>query len=351
MHEGRRSKLSLRARRAAAYAKTPVRWTPSIPTILSVMFTAELLAIIMWPELQFNRAFVLAVGLSIPLGGWLFVYWRIYLSVFTTPMRDYVDITDERWRKITFLGWGDEELKAKILPGGEGSRDLILYLHGYSSSLGRGESRCQHLNGLGPHVIGLDQRGFGRQDGRLDWTLLKAVADAEELLSQAPQHLGFEPERVWIYGHSMGGFITMRLASHPSGWWEPKLQGVILESPVTSFPKIIDEKLPGRMVMAKPWVRHVLRREYERIHPDLNVRYANSELPYWGLPKVPYLVIQAGDDETLGLEHYELLLEHLELNDSHSSIHLVEGMPHTSTHDGLERASLVGEWLGTMLGE
>ncbi len=351
MHEGRQEKLRLKTRRAAAYAKTPVRWTPSIPTILSVMFGIELLAIVLWPEMIANRAIVLLIGASIPFGAWLFVYWKIYLSVFTTPTRDFVDITDERWRAIGFCGWGDEELKAQILPGSPANRDLILYLHGYSSSLGRGETRCQHLNGLGPTVIGLDQRGFGRQDGRLDWTLLKAVADAEALLEEAPQHLGFEPERVWVYGHSMGGFITIRLASHPSGWWENKLQGIILESPVTSFPKIIDEKLPGRMVMAKPWVRHVLRREYERIHPDLNVRYANSELPYWGTPKVPFLVIQAGEDETLGLDHYELLSEHLEANDSYSSIHLVEGMHHTSTEDQAVRAQLVEGWLKPMMSE
>jgi len=351
IHEGRRQKFQRKARRAAAYAKTPVRWTPSIPTILSLVFTIEFLSILLWPELKDNRAFVLFVGLSIPVGAWLFVYWKIYLSVFTTPTRNYVDVTDERWRDIRFSGWGEEELKAKILPGADDNRDLILYLHGYSSSLGRGETRCQHLNGLGPHVIGLDQRGFGRQDGRLDWTLLKATADAEALLETAPQYLGFEPNRVWIYGHSMGGFITIRLASHPSGWWEGKLQGIILESPVTSFPKIIDEKLPGRMVMAKPWVRHVLRREYERIHPDLNVRYANSELPYWGTPKVPFLVIQSAEDEVLGLDHYELLTEHLIPNDSNSSIHLIEGMPHTATVDQPVRAELVGGWLEAKLAE
>jgi len=348
MHEGRRQKLRRKARRAAAYAKTPVRWTPTIPTVLSIIGTAELLVFILFPELRNNQFFIAFVGLSIPFAGWLFVYWKIYLSVFTTPTRDHVDITDGRWRDIRFHGWGEEELKAKVLPGADENRDLILYLHGYRSSLGRGETRCQHFNSLGPHVIGLDQRGFGRQDGRLDWTLLKATADAEALLESAPQHLGFEPNRVWIYGHSMGGFITIRLASHPSGWWEGKLQGIILESPVTSFPYLIDKKLPGRMVMAKPWVRHVLRREYERIHPDLNVRYANSELPYWGTPKVPFLVLQSAEDEVLGLDHYELLIEHLQTNDSNSSIHLIEGMPHTSMFDHPERREILENWLEEM---
>jgi hypothetical protein len=94
MHEGRRKKFQRKARRAAAYAKTPVRWTPSIPTILSLVFAIEFLSILLWPELKDNRAFVLFVGLSIPIGAWLFVYWKIYLSVsqvdFPAPLRSLV---------------------------------------------------------------------------------------------------------------------------------------------------------------------------------------------------------------------------------------------------------------------
>ena len=73
MHQSRRSNLKLRARRAAAYAKTPVHWTPSIPTVLSILFIVEILALAVFPELIANRLFIAVVGLSIPFGGWLFV--------------------------------------------------------------------------------------------------------------------------------------------------------------------------------------------------------------------------------------------------------------------------------------
>ena len=333
---------------AAAYARSPKSWVPSIPTTLTIFFVIEVGLIAISPDLLNLPLFLLLVGASIPVIAWLFVYWKIYLTVFTTPTREFVDISDERWSELDFAGWGGEHLKAFWLPGSDSSRDLVMYLHGYSSSLGRGESRCQHINSLGFHVIGFDQRGFGRQGRRYDWTLLKAVADAEALLEAAPRKLGFEPSRVFIYGHSMGGFITLRLSSHPSSWWSSKLAGVILESPVSSFPMLIDSKLPGRMVMAKPWVRHVLRREHERIHPDLNVRYANSEVPFWGVPELPFLVIQAGEDETLGLDHYVLLSEHLEITDSNSSMHLIERMPHTSEVDFAERKEIVESWLERM---
>jgi hypothetical protein len=108
---------------------------------------------------------------------------------------------------------------------------------------------------------------------------------------------------------------------------------------------IIDKKLPGRMVMARPWVRHVLRREYERIHPDLSVRYATSELPYWGLPEVPILAIQAGQDEMLGEAHFALFKEHL---GDVAEVHVLNDMPHTSRVDLPVRRAKVEAWLEAM---
>ncbi len=350
MQKSRKPGLKLRARRAAAYAKTPVLWTPTIPTVLSIIGSIELLVFLLFPELRNNIFFMAFVGLSIPFAAWLFVYWKIYLSVFTTPFSEKAVVEDPRWQRVSFQGWGDEEMDAYILPSESSSKDLVLYLHGYTSSLSRGESRCLHLHSLGMNIIGLDQRGFGNQHGRMDWTLLKVVADAEALLESAPEHFEFTPERLWIYGHSMGGFITIRLASRASGWWEHKLQGIILESPVTSFPKLMDEKLPGRMVMARPWVRHVLRREHERIHPDLSIRYANTELPYMGIPTSRTLVLQSEKDDTLGRAHYDLLLKYFNSESGiNSENHLISGMPHTSTFDHPDRRMILENWLEGMI--
>ena len=104
---------------------------------------------------------------------------------------------------------------------------------------------------------------------------------------------------------------------------------------------IIQKKLPGRAALATPWVRHILRMEHERIHPDLGVRYSNAELPYSGIPNVPALVLQSKDDESLGHHHFLLIKEHI----SHiSEIHLLD-MPHTSEVDTDERKEIVAEWM------
>ena len=311
------------------------------------VLAGEILALVLIPGIASNRAYWLALGVTAPFVAWFLVYWRVYQSVFVTRRQSSVEPINPGWKPFTFHGWGNETLKAFLMESEEASEDLVLYLHGYSSRLSRGESRAIHLHGLGVNVISLDQRGFGTQGRRHDWTLLKVLTDLEGLLNHAPDALGFTPKRLWIYGHSMGGLLAIRLSSHASGWWADSLRGIVLESPATSFPKIIDGKLPGRAVLAKPWVRHILRREHERIHPDLNIRYANAELPYIGIPSVPTLLVQAKEDEVLGMEHFDLARRYLS---DVAEIHVI-GMPHTSRVDSVERREIVEGWMVSQLGE
>jgi|TARA_B110000438_G_scaffold57020_2_gene57081 pimeloyl-ACP methyl ester carboxylesterase len=337
------SKPSHRSRlKAAVYQKTPAPLLPSKPKVLTALITIQIIALIISPSWRdYNTAWVI-FGASIPVAGWLILRWRIYSSVFITPPRIINRISDPRWEEFAYKGWGEENMKAHLLRSEIDSEDTILYLHGYNSNLGNGESRCLHMNSIGLNVIGLDQRGFGEQKGKYEWTILKVIADIELLLERIPSILGYTPDKLWIYGHSMGGFLSIRLSSHLSGWWGESLSGVILESPVTSFPLIIEKKLPGRAVMASPWVRHILRREYQRIHPDLNIGYANSQIPFWGLPKVPILVMQAANDETLGDEHFDLLMKHFE---TIAEINVLDDMPHTSKVDIEERRNILEKWL------
>ena len=328
--------------KAAVYQKTPAPWLPSKPKFLTLVIVLQIFAITISSEWRETRIAWFVFGIFIPITGWLAMRWRIYSSVFITPPRSGKTISDDRWNEFYFTGWGEEKMKAHYLKSNTGVKDTVLYLHGYNSTLGNGETRCQHINSLGFNVIGLDQRGFGEQKGKYEWTILKVVADIEMLLEKIPNVLGFTPEKFWIYGHSLGGFLTIRLSSHPSGWWEKSFKGIILESPATSFPLIIEKKLPGRAVMASPWVRHILRREYQRIHPDLNVGYANAQIPFWGTPEVPILVLQAANDETLGDDHFILLKQHF---NEISDIHVLNDMPHTSKVDVKERRDILEKWI------
>ena len=74
----------------------------------------------------------------------------------------------------------------------------------------------------------------------------------------------------------------------------------------------------------------------------MNVGYANAQISYWGVPKVPKLVIQSGNDETLGDDHFQLLNEHFQ---NFSEIHVLDDMPHTAKEDTEERRKILEKWL------
>ncbi|HJO41840.1 MAG TPA: hypothetical protein QF508_00370, partial [Candidatus Thalassarchaeaceae archaeon] len=79
------------------------------------------------------------------------------------------------------------------------------------------------------------------------------------------------------------------------------------------------------------------------------IRYANTELPYMGIPETQILVMQSEEDDTLGRAHFDLLLKYLspELGVD-SEIHIISGMPHTSMFDHPERREILENWLEEM---
>ena len=341
LSEGDQAESSFVKGIASSYDVSENSLYPIIPKLLLVIIPIEILLYLYFPQISSSEFYWVIIGITIPCLAYSVVYWVVYRLVFVTskPPRD--GPMELAWSSFNFRGWGNEKFEGFFLESKIGNRDLVVYLHGYGSSLARGETRAGQFNDLGMNVISLDQRGFGTQGRRKDWTVLKAVTDVEGLLDHAPKVLGFKPKRLWIYGHSLGGFITLRLASHPSGWWKDSLRGIMLESPVASMPLLIEKKLPGRAALATHWVRHILRMEHERIHPDLGIRYSNAELPYSGIPIVPVLVLQSKNDSTLGNHHFLLIKEYI----SHiSEIHILD-MPHTSLVDVEERRHIVAEWM------
>ena len=178
--------------KAAVYQKTPAPWLPSKPKFLTIIIIMQTILICVSQEWRDSRLAWLILGILIPVSGWLLMRWRIYSSVFITPSgRSKKTITDQRWKEFYFSGWGEERMKAHYLKSEIESEDTILYLHGYNSSLGNGESRCQHINSLGFNVIGLDQRGFGKQKGRHERNFLWAYSIDTKKLSRiliAPEY-------------------------------------------------------------------------------------------------------------------------------------------------------------------
>ena len=119
---------------------------------------------------------------------------------------------------------------------------------------------------------------------------------------------------------------------------------------MTSFPIGIEGQLGMIGRLSIPLIRLALRKEYLRIHPDLSVRYADSELPDWGIPDVPVLAMQGGridDGWRMGLKHWNLLLQNPPVD---FESHLIDSLGHGSLNDSTDREDVVENYLQRRFG-
>ena len=128
----------------------------------------------------------------------------------------------------------DEKQAVKLhglwLPQTRPDAPLMLYLHGARWDVRSSAHRMQRMHELGFAVLGIDYRGFGKSTNTLpseDLAHEDALAAWQWLAAQQPQAKRF------VFGHSLGGAIAVRLASEVED-----ATGVIVEGAFTSIPDV-----------------------------------------------------------------------------------------------------------------
>lgn len=110
---------------------------------------------------------------------------------------------------------GAQIYRQQWLPGGAPVA-VVCLVHGLGEHSGRYANLAERFTDAGYAVLALDLRGHGKSSGgRGDLSIDKAGADVGELLDDA--RIQFPDAPLVIYGHSLGGLITMTytVAHHP----------------------------------------------------------------------------------------------------------------------------------------
>jgi uncharacterized protein len=113
------------------------------------------------------------------------------------------------------------------LPQPRADAPVMLYLHGARWDVRSSAHRMQRMHELGFAVLGIDYRGFGKSTQTLpseDLAHEDALAAWRWLATQQPQSKRF------VFGHSLGSAIAVRLASEVED-----ATGVIVEGGFTSI--------------------------------------------------------------------------------------------------------------------
>ena len=107
-----------------------------------------------------------------------------------------------------------------------GAAFTFLAFHGNAANIANRAPTYRFLHGLPANVLAVDYRGYGRSEGSPDEVGL--YRDAEAAYDYAVRERSIPPERVIVFGQSLGTAVAVDLAAkHPVG-------GVVLEAPFAS---------------------------------------------------------------------------------------------------------------------
>jgi hypothetical protein len=162
-------------------------------------------------------------------------------------------------------------LNAWFLPD-SASPKVLLWFHGNAENIGMGLAQMKAFARLGINVLALDYRGYGKSEGSPDEA--GVYRDAEAAYRYLVERRHFEPQNVYVYGHSLGGTVAIDLASrHSCG-------GLIVQSSFTT-----GREMARRMFLI-PLFEYIPKSRFDSLAKIARVR-------------APVLIVHGTRDETI----------------------------------------------------
>ena len=117
----------------------------------------------------------------------------------------------------------------------------------------------------------------------------------------------------------------------------------MLESPMTAYSPIVEQKA-GLFSPLLPLIKKWLMQGFVRIHPEFaGSKWTDIDVPEWGIPTCPVLIMQAKDDAQLGLTHYDALLSCI--GEIEYEAHIIPTLSHSQNQVNAERDELIYNWI------
>jgi fermentation-respiration switch protein FrsA (DUF1100 family) len=243
----------------------------------------------------------------------LYVFFRADSMIFLPQTISYQDTTD-----ILKISVSDNErISATYLPNAR-SKYTLLYIHGNAEDLGDIRPMLDRLHNWGFNVFAYDYRGYGTSDGKPNEG--NAYQDADAAYKYLTQQLKIPPERIILYGRSVGGGSATELATRHS------VAGLILESTFTSafrvvvpFPLLPFDKFANLDKLGK--IRCPILVMHGQADQTIPIEHGQTLFKAASEPKMSLWVAGAGHDDftwVAGKRHQETLLSFEQLVERNS---------------------------------
>jgi abhydrolase domain-containing protein 17 len=156
----------------------------------------------------------------------VYVFLRADSMIFLPQPTSYQDDSSILKLQVT----DREQISARYLPNPQ-AKYTILFIHGNAVDLGDIQPFLSRLQSWGYSVFAYDYRGYGTSHGTPGEA--NAYQDAVAAYAYLTQKLGISPQRIIIYGQSVGGGSATELATRYP------VAGLILESTFTSAFRVV----------------------------------------------------------------------------------------------------------------
>ena len=231
-------------------------------------------------------AAVLGVGAAVYFGLalYLFVFQARYVYFPELPSRQ-VEATPAdiglAFQAVTLRTADGEALAGWFIPA-PAARGTLFYLHGNGGNIGHRLDQIEVFHRLGLNVLIIDYRGYGASSGKPgeEGTYQDALA-AWNYLTQQKR---LAPERIVLFGESLGGSIAAWLAAR-----QPPA-GLVIYASFTSVPEMAQALYP-------------------MFPASRLVRYRYDTRAALGNVNCPVLILHSPEDEIIPFSHGQALLE------------------------------------------
>ncbi len=176
------------------------------------------------------------------------------------------------WEPVTLRAADGVKLDAWWVPAPGKSRGAVLFCHGNGGNISHRLKILHVMRELRLDTLLFDYRGYGRSEGRItERGLYLDAAAAWDYLTKTRK---IPPERIVIWGRSLGGSVAAHLAM------SRRPAALVLESTFTSVTDMADESFPRVVV----W---------------LCLRVSHATVKYVKKAECPVLVMHSPDDRTV----------------------------------------------------
>ncbi len=270
---------------------------------------------------------------------------------FISPGKRKASLEGDNWEQLRLQHKGPEIVIVKNKNFKKGP--LMLIIHGWRSSSSSMVGRAELYLKRGFNVIIMELPSHGSAEAVDKWNAGVSVSNFMHLFKNLDQICDTSIiSEIYCHGHSMGGFVFLRFTRESSDMkYNSLIKGYILESPLTCYSQIFEESC--RMLRVPKFIKPLfwkrLKFHFNIINPGFEkiLDTKDVDVPVWGLPNKPTLIVQAANDERLGQVHHERLVESFKQSDRFELLTniVLDDLTHAGARNNDSRNEAISNWL------